>query len=431
VNHRSPLSTMRKKACRSQPQTPTTEQQFLQFPTHSTSKLLGRLPAPKAYSPVSPLTAQSNAVLGAMPVLSRIHSDSNTDHVTTAAPTSPPEPKLHASESSNSYESDSPPEQSQVDWSTLCRCLTGEDLDACEVDTKQHLLEYYGPQHVAPSSTLIDSLDDSIRDMESRKAITMRIRKVGWAIALAFFLAFVGSIGLLLGSDVKYLPVQGLCYLAACLTFALGYPMIGRQTVWFRTRPLLPLHTLHQALDVWAAITCAVLFIGSLELHGSEPLASQPSPSTSEGWSRWILCSLPLFVGYLLHDLHSRAAVMWCVITAVTITSSHVINELWIGSVRASYPSVRGIQRSQQWYLELGVQLLFLFLNLFFARAASLSIQSHVVQLWHREKFMLEQGKYLAAQREAAFSTANQKSTFLANMSHEIRTPSVAGTGMA
>lgn len=380
--------------------------------------------------PNSDIPPQSSLVASDVPILSRASSDPNIslaetgsggDMNSSAAIPRQPDPSSFARNVSDlsSYDSLSgmePMTDQNVDWGALCRSLTGEDLDAYEVDMKAHLLEYYA---ASPSTSLIDSLDDSIRDMESRKAITMRIRKIGWVVTFAFFVGFVGSMGFLIGSTKLYLPISAICYAIGMVMCGVGTPMLGRQTDLFRSKPLLELKTLYRVLNAWATVTCVALFIGSIEFHTSNSNGTLPSVATveqAEGWSRWILCTLPLFVGYLQHDFHSRAAVVWCMISGCALVLSHIINEFVIGSRDSS----NVIVHSREWYLELSVQLLFLGLNTFFAEAASLSIQSHVVNLWHREKFMLEHGKYLAAQREAAFSTANQKSSFLANMSHEM-----------
>ena len=330
--------------------------------------------------------------------------------------------------------------EDQIDWAELCRSLTGEDLDACEADTAVYLKEYYdsGSHHGSSSDTesagymnssMIDTLDGSIRDMESRKAITLRVRQVGWVVSVAFALSGIGAIASMFASSSSFVPIAGIFYLVAAIVFGVYTPIVGRQTRFFRSQPLLTLSTLQRALNAWAGVTCATLFIGSLSLHSTGGASGLDVGTTfttqdqTDSWSRWVLCCLPAFVGYLHHDLRSPAAKVWTGITAGVLLLSHLLDHYVLGDNIYATVLATSASRSYSWILEFLVQLLFLLVHLFFSLASSLSIQSHVVQLWHRERFMLEQGKALAVQREQAFSTANQKSSFLASMSHEIRTP--------
>lgn len=317
--------------------------------------------------------------------------------------------------------------EEQIDWAELCRSLTGEDLDACEADTAIYLKEYYDSSHHSNSgadgssvnSSMIDTLDGSIRDMESRKAITLRVRQVGWVVSVAFALSGIGAIASMLASSQSYVPIAGMCYILASVLFGVCTPIVGRQTRFFCRQPLLTLSTLQLALNAWAGVTCATLFIGSLALHFNRGFTTSDQ---TDGWARWVLCCLPAFVGYLHHDLRSPAAKVWTGITGGVLVMSHLLDH-YVLEENSGSSGVDLASRQYSWILECLVQLLFLLVHLFFSLASSLSIQSHVVQLWHRERFMLEQGKALAVQREQAFSTANQKSSFLASMSHEIRTP--------
>ena len=439
---------------------------MLQFPRPSVSKS-GSNGNGKRARGTSGTRTPSNAVLGPGPARSRVHSDSepSTDQdrpgphqgqtpqmqlsQSFTQPVSPPEPakqdtvppastrtpSLPSTESySTSDQQQQQPQPQPVDWSALCHCLTGEDLDLFEQETLMHLKSYYSDAAAASASASaanavfgdedasIASLDESIRNMEARKSITLRMRRMGWMVAVGFALAFLGSIGLLLFSgDQPFIPTGAFGYLLGALLFSAFYPWVTRTTRWFKCQPLLPLATLHRTLNVSAGFCAAALFVGALEFHGSRGLHPDAFVSQTEGWSRWVLCSLPLFVGYVLHDVNSVASQIWWGVSMAAIFISHVLNAFWLAApaddfelLHSDSNALRGRGRSQQWILALAIQLLFCSLNFKVAQAAMVSIQAHRIQLWRREQFMLEQGKHLAQQREAAFSTANQKSQFLA-----------------
>jgi len=400
------------------------------------------------YPDVPPLTlsAQSNAVLDAAPPIARLPSDSDASNQgstngnggVTAASQPPASffsraPSVRGSPTVGSSSNRPSPNTSglsssdmdDLDWPDAM-CLTGTDLDKNEADSAALVQEYQSVVKMAAADA--GSLDDRIRDLEARKTLTLRIRRVGWATILAAAGACLASIVRLAVAGQGLISAQAICYFLLFIVLLLVCPYAGRQTKWFKPLPLLPLSTLQHGLAACTGLVCCVLFIGSLELGGATSLT--PSLPTLEGWTLWMLCCLPLYVCYI-NSTQARVATMWSIIAAAILILSHIINRFVISPNLESTTSkdttsdaaVWAHQRHDLWYIALIVQLAFLALNHHFSQSSLQSLQDHVVQLWAREQFMLEQGKALALQREQAFSTANQKAQILANTSHEIRTP--------
>jgi len=264
-------------------------------------------------------------------------------------------------------------------------------------------------------------------ESESGQALALRMRQMVVPLSAGFGSACAASLVWMLACRHPLFPAIGvaIAYLSAALVFAIAGSYVCRTTRWFNTLPLLPLSSLRRALHAGAVVASVALFIGSLELHSWRPAGdplglssrSHPTLSQCEGCGRWILCSMPLFVAYMLHDLQSRAPVIWWAVSAVAITLSHVLNAFVLIEIpTASQDNASAASAHWDWVLVLCIQLLYLTINYFFAQAALLSIHFHRTQLLQRESALVEQGKSLALQREQAFSTAHVKSQFLANM---------------
>lgn len=244
-------------------------------------------------------------------------------------------------------------------------------------------VDYVFPTNPSP-------IDNSLRELEGRKAVTLRHRQIHVFCAIIYIVLAIANIV----SRPEWVSI-GLLFAAAAFHF-LAYPLICSKKR-IASESFLSMLQLRWAVHFYAAVAFASCIEGSALNDKALSVAL------------WYLPYIPLFVAFMLQESMKKYDMIgWGVTVILGLVGIHI-----------GYAMNDG----EQEYFRMVARIALTLLSMIFAQANQNTIASHIAALHAREEFSIQQGRLLSIARDQAQASATAKSEFLKTMSHEIRTP--------